>query len=166
LRGYNKSQRISFVYLLDSYNLAQRLSDFLSGSKNLLKSSKLKVTQSNIKPKANKLRERTSTILNPKILMPTLKWRDKSLLNVNPQELFYFPIFCTKKNKPRYEGLAQCELPLLLACLLILLWNWTGMLLVFAYACNLRSNLVFKPTEPPVETHQVIFNRSSYCLMF
>jgi hypothetical protein len=29
------------------------------------------------------------------------------------------------------------------------------MLLVFAYACNLRANLVFKPTEKPIDTNQV-----------
>ncbi len=41
------------------------------------------------------------------------------------------------------------------ACILILIWNWTGMLLVFAYACNLRANLMFRPTEEPIDTHQV-----------
>ena len=29
------------------------------------------------------------------------------------------------------------------------------MLLIFAYNCNLRANLLFKPTETPVETYQV-----------
>ena len=39
--------------------------------------------------------------------------------------------------------------------MIIILWNWTGMLLVFAYACNLRANLMFRPTEEPIDTHQV-----------
>jgi len=46
---------------------------------------------------------------------------------------------------------------LTIGCLLILLWNVTGMLLVFAYTCNLRYNLVFKPTEKPIDTNQVSY---------
>ena len=48
------------------------------------------------------------------------------------QHLFYFP-----------------------ACWVINLWNWTGMLLVFAYTCNLRPNLVYRGTETSIDTYQV-----------
>ena len=41
------------------------------------------------------------------------------------------------------------------ACLTTTIWFWTGMLLVFAYNCNLRTNLVYKPTEAPIDTYQV-----------
>jgi hypothetical protein len=42
------------------------------------------------------------------------------------------------------------------ACFVILVWAWTGMLLVFAYTCNLRANLLFRPSETPIDTYQVM----------
>jgi hypothetical protein len=53
-----------------------------------------------------------------------------------------------------YFTMIQLDI-IFIACLTIHLWNWTGMLLVFAYACNLRANLVYKPTETPIESFQV-----------
>ena len=41
------------------------------------------------------------------------------------------------------------------ACVALLMWNWTGMLLVLAYNCNLRANLVYKPTSAPINSYQV-----------
>ena len=38
---------------------------------------------------------------------------------------------------------------------MINLWSWAGMLLVFAYTCNLRPHLLYRATEEPINTYQV-----------
>jgi len=68
-------------------------------------------------------------------------------------------IFSNFMHRPFFQFLLHPIICLcfenLSACVALLMWNWTGMLLVLAYNCNLRANLVYKPTSAPINSYQV-----------
>ena len=44
---------------------------------------------------------------------------------------------------------------LISAGIVIIAWNFAAMLFIFAYSCNLRSSLIYKPTTDPIENFAV-----------